>query len=120
MMPIESSLPPTDPFPTDLPPSSLTRDPTGGPARDPTSDSDVDYETELPRSQRISLAYESWKEADGALSKTKAAANYGIPKSTPIGRINGAIPVAISRQRKQRLFPEEESVLVKWVTPLQA
>jgi len=131
MIPIESSLPPADlppidplptDLPTDLPTSSLTGDPTSGYTSDPTSDSDVDYEneTELPRSERIGLAYESWKEADGALSKTKAAANYGIPKSTLIGRINGAIPDAVSRQRKQRLFPEEESALVKWVTRLHA
>jgi len=122
MMPIESSLPPTD-----LTPLSLTGDPAGGPTSDPasypTSDSasnpDFDYETELPRSQRIDLAYKVWKDAAGALSKTTAAADYGIPKSTLIGRINGATSSVIARQRKQRLSPEEESVLVKWITRLQ-
>ena len=78
-----------------------------------------DWEDELPKEQRIDLAYEAWKEANGGLSQTRAAEKFGISRTTLEGRIHGATSRAKRNQSMQRLKPFEEESLVKWITRLQ-
>ena len=76
-------------------------------------------EIEVPYSKRIELAHEAWK-AEKGLSIRKASESYGISYTTLHGRINGAKSAAVRQEEKQRLFAEEEMILVKWITRLQA
>ena len=62
----------------------------------------------------------AWKQADGALSITKAAFLYDVSKSTLHARIQGRQPRFTSDQTKQLLTPEEEDALTNWVLQLYA
>ncbi|KAJ8115538.1 hypothetical protein OPT61_g2826 [Boeremia exigua] len=48
-------------------------------------------------------------------SQRKAAAAYGVPRSTLQERINGRQPNAIAHSNQQRLTPEQEAFLVDWI-----
>ena len=68
--------------------------------------------------QRLQSAFLAWKQADGALSITKAATRYAVSKSTLHARIQGRQPRFTSDQTKQLLTPEEEDALKNWVLQL--
>lgn len=48
-------------------------------------------------------------------SQRKAAAAYGVAESTLRGRLRGQQPHAIAHSNQQRLTPEQERFLVKWI-----
>ena len=48
-------------------------------------------------------------------SQRKAAAAYGVPRSSLQERINGRQPNAIAHSNQQRLTPEQEAFLVDWI-----
>src|SRR5450432_1107832 len=70
---------------------------------------------QLPRSQRIALAYQAWKDADGQISMKKAARMFNVSSSTLQGRIKGAIPKEQASQAMQKLSKEQEDALVEWI-----
>ena len=48
-------------------------------------------------------------------SQRKAAKAYDVPRSTLRERINGRQSHAIAHQQQQRLIPEQERFLVRWI-----
>jgi hypothetical protein len=48
-------------------------------------------------------------------SQRKAAAAWGIPRSTLQERLKGCAPHAIAHYRQQRLTPEQEDLLLEWI-----
>jgi hypothetical protein len=48
-------------------------------------------------------------------SQRKAAAAYGIPRSSLQHRLKGSAPHAIAHYQQQRLTPEQEDFLVEWI-----
>lgn len=67
---------------------------------------------EIPREQRIELAHTRRKAAGGAkgaLSKTKVAKQYGIPKSTLVDRTNDVRSKSEAYSHQQRLTSEEDA-----------
>ena len=117
--PITSSLPTTDPTVAPMP----TTEPTVAslPITDPSLPTpNIQWAVQVPYRERIDLAYEAWNDANGALSIRRAGEDYGVAYSTLNGRIKGAKSAVVRQEEQQRLFPEEEAILVKWITRLQA
>ena len=84
-----------------------------------------DFEVELGREERITLAHEAWLAAGGTgnklLSITKAADRHGIPKSTLVDRISKGKQARLeAHEDQQRLSPGEEAALLAWILRLQA
>ena len=80
----------------------------------------IQWAVQVPYRERIDLAYKAWNDANGALSIRRAGEDYGVAYSTLNGRIKGAKSAIVRQEDQQRLFPEEEAILVKWITRLQA
>ena len=70
--------------------------------------------------QRLQSAFLAWKQTDKTLSITKAAALYGVSKSTLHARNQGRQPRFSSDQVRQLLTPEEEDALKDCVLQLYA
>ena len=70
--------------------------------------------------QRLQSAFLAWKQTDKTLSITKAAALYGVSKSTLHARIQGRQPRFSSDQVRQLLTPEEDDALKDCVLQLYA
>ena len=70
----------------------------------------------MPYRERIDLAYEAWNDANRALSIRRAGEDYRVAYSTLNGRIKGEKSAVARQEEQQRLFPEEEAILVKWIT----
>ena len=70
--------------------------------------------------QRLQSAFLAWKQTDKTLSITKAAALYGVSKSTLHARIQGRQPRFSSDQVRQLLTPEEEDALKDLILQLYA
>ena len=51
----------------------------------------------------------------GELSQRRAAADYGIPRSTLQGRLAGRTDASTAKQDCQRLSPEQEEYLCDWI-----
>ena len=58
---------------------------------------------ELPKYQKISLAYEVWKAANGKLSISKAARIYRVAKTTLYDQTKGAKLSKEESQSRQKL-----------------
>jgi hypothetical protein len=78
------------------------------------AESDSNFEVpELPKAQRINMAYDAWKAGLGP--KETLDRQYGIAPSTLRGRINGAVSKEEASQNMQRLTAGEETPLQEWV-----
>ncbi len=77
-------------------------------------------EEEVPKTVRIEQAYDRWKEKGGKESRRKIALQYGIVRTTLDGRINGAKAKKEFDISRQKLTPEEEQVIVKWIIQFQS
>jgi len=76
---------------------------------------------EIPYQKRLDLAYQAWKIAadiDQPLEINPTARVYGVNPATLRGRCNGAISADDRRINIQKLSPEEEQALVKWIVRL--
>ena len=80
----------------------------------------IQWAVQVPYRERIDLAYKAWNDANGALSIRRAGEDYRVAYSTLNGRIKGAKSAIVRQEEQQRLFPEEEAILVKWIIRLQA
>lgn len=69
----------------------------------------------LPKSVRIDLAHQAWKDANGQLSMRKAAGMYQVSLSTLQGRIKGAVSKLEANQAMQRLSVAEEEAIRDWM-----
>lgn len=90
----------------------------------PPEPSDAEDPPEIPLLERVDLAVQRWKnanagDANSTLSMRKAAKQYGVPRSTLDDRINGRVTTQIARQNRQKLTPEEELVVARWILRLQ-
>ena len=75
---------------------------------------------EIPKSKRLELACNVWKDPTNKLSIRKIARQYGISHSTLGDRIHGKVSKKDEAKRRQRLTPEEEEAIVGWILRLQA
>ncbi len=53
---------------------------------------------EIPKAQCLEIAYQAWKEAEGALSIRTAARQYGVAFSTLQKRTKGVLPMKQSSE----------------------
>ena len=77
-------------------------------------------EKELLYEVRVDLAFNKWKEAQGALSLRKAAKQYSIAYTTLQNRSKGAVSRKEAQQINQRLSVQKEEAIHKWVLQLGA
>ncbi|KAG7006901.1 hypothetical protein G7Y79_00012g032370 [Physcia stellaris] len=82
---------------------------------------DISYEgPQLSRSERLEAAYNEWISESNIKSQRKIARQYGLSSSTLNDRIKGANSWAERAQKLQRIWPEEEAVMVKTIERLQS
>jgi hypothetical protein len=67
-----------------------------------------------PKETAIALAI-SDLETGVYTSQRAACAAYGVPRATLQDRLKGATKKTTSHQHQQRLTPEQEEYLVKWI-----
>ena len=75
---------------------------------------------ELSKAERIEQAYAAYKHPDNTLSITKIANRHGIWPSTLHYRLTHGPSMRQRIENLQRLTPEEETILVKYIIRLQA
>ncbi|OXV05136.1 hypothetical protein Egran_07096 [Elaphomyces granulatus] len=79
---------------------------------------DPNVPPDLSKAERIGLAFQAWKDANGQLSMRRAARIFDVSWTTPQGRIKGACPKAQASQAMQRLSVAEEDTIRDWLLEL--
>jgi hypothetical protein len=86
----------------------------------PAEDNNVIEPPDLSKAERIDLAFQAWKDANGQLSMRRAARIFGVSWTTLQGRIKGACPKAQASQAMQRLSVAEEDAIRDWLLELSS
>lgn len=110
---MEASVPP-EPFPNGIDDllalSSNVNSPQNGLAVD----------MELPKTQRLTMAYEEWKASNGVLSIKGLARKYGVASTTLLGRSRGATSIQSVNMARQKLSVDEEGKLRDYILLLSS
>ncbi|KAK3168201.1 hypothetical protein OEA41_004647 [Lepraria neglecta] len=78
------------------------------------------WDVEIPDSERLEQAHKAWMAADKKISVRKITQKHGVLPQTLNKRVNGGASAEVKYQRFQRLTPEEEIAIERWILRLQA